>query len=157
MNIEIDDTLMNISDSGPMDCTPIHKFAAKYDIIHSLANRLIGNTEDETEDNIRIISEAIEKYAQKRSIAVIKKADENADPFGHWNAPYGYKKSVNGELIKVPNEQKVIRFIRKSRKKGLMIIEIAERLSNAGLKTRRGSSEWQSGVIVRIIKRESDK
>jgi len=139
------------------DLTPIHKFVVKYDIPHSVANKLIGKTEKETDKNIDKISDAIDRYAIKYAeehSALINKQPELSIVK---NIPYGYTEDSdgeNGKLIQVPKEQRIIKFIIKSKNKGLGSREIAEKLTRSELKTRHGNSEWQEGVVARILKRE---
>lgn len=154
--MKINNTLIDETNSGKFDTIPIHEFVSKYNWPHSVANKLIGETENETEENIRKASEAIDKYAEKYSEKIVEKIKENTEPFRQWNAPYGYKKSADGKFVPIPNEQKVIRFIIRMGSKGVLISDIIKKLKEANIKTRRGNTDWGDTVIRRILRREND-
>jgi len=155
---EVDMGYANIAESvESRDTTPIHAFAFKYGIPHGIANKFIGKTEQETDENIQIISKAIDKYAEKYESGAIKSKDGDGNRMNIWNAPYGYKRGCNGAFIENESEQTVIRFIMKLRKNDMLIMDICKELKANGYKTRKGNENWQTSVVSRVIERERHK
>ena len=66
--------------------------------------------------------------------------------------PFGYD-VLNGKLIYNDEEQKVINYIKRLRKKGYGYKRIANMLNNKGLKTKKGKS-FSHMQVKRIIERE---
>lgn len=143
----------NVGSISNWDTTHIHEFVVKYDIPHIIANKLIGKTENETEENIRIVSEAIDKYAEKH------KSDNNDRRHlcNTWNTNYGYAKSDNNDIVENEHEQTIIQLIVDLHNKNMTTQKICDELKNRGYKTRRGKTDWQTGMITRIIQREKEK
>lgn len=66
--------------------------------------------------------------------------------------PYGYK-AVDGELVIVPEEAEVVRYIYKRRAEGGTYVGIADELNAMGKKTKSGKPFQHSSVVV-ILKNE---
>lgn len=66
--------------------------------------------------------------------------------------PLGYK-SVDGELIVVPEEAEIVQLVFALRKKGVTLIGIAEELNKQGYRTRKGQ-EFKHSSIQNILANE---
>ncbi len=70
---------------------------------------------------------------------------------GYGSPAFG-KKTVNGDLVNNPQEQKVIELIRRHHKSGKSLQQIANWLNQNGYKTKRGQ-QWQRISIKRVLDR----
>ena len=68
--------------------------------------------------------------------------------------PYGYER-IEGMLHKEPEEQKILRRMKRWRREGLSYKKIAERLNDKGIKPRRQKAKWHSSSVYYILKRKS--
>ncbi len=64
----------------------------------------------------------------------------------------GYTKNEEGELIVVPEEAKVVRFIFRLYLEGASIQNIADELLKRNIKTVTGKDEWCPSVIERMLR-----
>jgi DNA invertase Pin-like site-specific DNA recombinase len=64
--------------------------------------------------------------------------------------PYGYRRE-EGKLLKEPQEQNVLRRIKRWRKEGLGYKKIAQRLNEQGVPTRRQDAQWYASTIHYIL------
>lgn len=132
------------------DPTPIHKFASTYGIPHSVANLLIGKTEEETDRNICVLSECIDAY-------VNKKLEEGECPTTRVTSaqtPYGWGR-IDGKLVQIPEEQKVLEIIVAMYHDKKTPSDIKTYLDEHNYPTRHGIGEgWQACVVGKILDRE---
>ena len=66
--------------------------------------------------------------------------------------PFGYD-TVNGELVEDKREMKVVRLILKLRKQGWTYTAIGEKLTEDGVKTKRGG-KWHPSTVRYIVKND---
>ena len=70
---------------------------------------------------------------------------------GYGSPAFGLK-SVDGELVEVPEEQQVIELIRRHHKSGKSLQQIADWLNQQGYQTKRGQ-EWKRISVKRVLDR----
>jgi Recombinase len=70
---------------------------------------------------------------------------------GYGSPAFGLK-SVDGELVQVPEEQQVIELIRRHHKSGKSLQQIADWLNQQGYQTKRGQ-EWKRISVKRVLDR----
>jgi DNA invertase Pin-like site-specific DNA recombinase len=70
---------------------------------------------------------------------------------GYGSPAFGLK-SVDGELVEVPEEQQVIELIRRHHKSGKFLQQIADWLNQQGYQTKRGQ-EWKRISVKRVLDR----
>lgn len=70
--------------------------------------------------------------------------------------PYGYR-AARGELVKVPDEQKVIRRIVRERRRGATMQEICDLLNADESARRRTGGRWWPDTIREILKRAGEQ
>ncbi len=75
--------------------------------------------------------------------------------FGH--PPYGYKISINRELIINKTEIKICRLVVNLKNKGLSFKKVGEELENKEFKNRKGHIKWHNYTINNIYSRWKDK
>lgn len=66
--------------------------------------------------------------------------------------PYGWA-AVRGELVKIPDEQSVIRRMRKMRADGMSLRQIGAALEAQGYRSRARHGKWRPGTISAILLR----
>lgn len=66
----------------------------------------------------------------------------------------GYDKDGKGNIVIVPREAKVVRFIYNSYLDGMRPADIAAELTKAGISTVRGCAVWKSSVILSMLRNE---
>lgn len=66
--------------------------------------------------------------------------------------PYGSQR-IDGKLEKEPEEQKILRRMKRWRREGLSYKAIAERLNQKGIKPRREKASWHPSSVYYILKR----
>ena len=70
---------------------------------------------------------------------------------GYGSPAFG-QKTVNGELVDNPQEQKVIELIRRHHKSGKSLQQVADWLNNNGYRTKRGQN-WRRISVKRVLDR----
>lgn len=77
-----------------------------------------------------------------------------SDPHGHpANPAYGMR-LTKGKLVDCPAEQRVIRLVKKMAEgEGRPVTAIARKLSEMGIKTRSGHTNWHHEMVRSILKR----
>lgn len=70
---------------------------------------------------------------------------------GYGSPAFG-QKTVNGELVDDPQEQKVIELIRRHHKSGKSLQQVANWLNNNGYRTKRGQN-WRRISVKRVLDR----
>lgn len=68
--------------------------------------------------------------------------------------PYGFER-IDGELVKNPEEQRILRRMKRWHKEGLGYKRIADRLNEKSIKPRRKKSKWHASTVHHIFKRNS--
>lgn len=82
-----------------------------------------------------------------------RKAKANQGGYAGGKPPIGYK-AVNGELVVVPEEAKIVRLIYEMRyKRGMAMIPIAEELNRLGYRTKKGM-EFKHSAIQNVLGNE---
>ena len=67
------------------------------------------------------------------------------------NIPYGYQLAEDGtHLEQEPEEQRILRLIRRRRKDGLTLRAIADELNGRGIRTRKGG-EWKHQYVANLL------
>ena len=74
---------------------------------------------------------------------------------GYGSPAFG-QKTVNGELVDNPQEQKVIELIRRHHKSGKSLQQVADWLNNNGYRTKRGQN-WRRISVKRVLDRPYGK
>lgn len=75
-----------------------------------------------------------------------------------WNNFLGYRKGEDGKPEIVPEEAEIVKLIyNKYLFEGLSSTEIAKELTQRGIPTPQGKKEWQTGVVINILKNEKYK
>ena len=75
----------------------------------------------------------------------------NGGYVGYGSPAFG-QKTVNGELVDDPQEQRVIELIRRHHKSGKSLQQVADWLNNNGYRTKRGQS-WRRISVKRVLDR----
>jgi DNA invertase Pin-like site-specific DNA recombinase len=70
---------------------------------------------------------------------------------GYGSPAFGLK-SVDGELVEVPEEQYIIELVRRHHKSGKSLQQIADWLNQQGYQTKRGQ-EWKRISVKRVLDR----
>ena len=70
---------------------------------------------------------------------------------GYGSPAFG-QKTVNGELVDNPQEQKVIELIRRHHKSGKSLQQVADWLNNNSYRTKRGQN-WRRISVKRVLDR----
>lgn len=66
--------------------------------------------------------------------------------------PYGYHVDGEGRLVEEPVEQKILRSVYALHRQGFSSRKIAAELRRQGYANRRGSSDWKSMTVCRMVK-----
>jgi DNA invertase Pin-like site-specific DNA recombinase len=90
----------------------------------------------------------------ERTSAVLQHKKQQGQSLGL--VPYGYQR-IKGKLEKIPEEQSVLRSMKRWRKEGLSYKKIAERLNQKGIKPRRQKASWHPSSVYYILKRSKTK
>lgn len=61
---------------------------------------------------------------------------------------------VNGRLEECPEEKRVLSHLRKWWTQGLSYNEMAIRLDDLGISTKREENHWSAGFVAKLVKRE---
>jgi len=72
--------------------------------------------------------------------------------YAGYGSPAFGQKSVNGELVDNPQEQRIVELIRRHHKSGKSLAQIANWLNQQGYRTKRGK-QWQSVSVKRVLDR----
>jgi DNA invertase Pin-like site-specific DNA recombinase len=72
--------------------------------------------------------------------------------YAGYGSPAFGQKSLDGELVEVPQEQQVIELIRRHHKSGKSLQQIADWLNQHGYKTKRGQ-QWKRISVKRVLDR----
>jgi DNA invertase Pin-like site-specific DNA recombinase len=81
-----------------------------------------------------------------------RKAKAERGGYAGYGSPAFGQRSVEGELIDDPNEQKIIELIRRHHKSGKSLQQIADWLNQKGYTTKRGQ-QWQRISVKRVLDR----
>jgi DNA invertase Pin-like site-specific DNA recombinase len=81
-----------------------------------------------------------------------RKAKAAEGGYAGYGSPAFGLKSVDGELVEVPEEQQVIELIRRHHKSGKSLQQIADWLNQQGYQTKRGQ-EWKRISVKRVLDR----
>lgn len=93
------------------------------------------------------LSELERGLISERTAAVLHHKREQLEPYAP--TPYGYNRE--GDRLKpVPNEAQTVARILKMRRNGLSYHEIAKRLNQAGVPTKKGGARWYASTIRNI-------
>ncbi len=72
--------------------------------------------------------------------------------YAGYGSPAFGQKTVNGELVKNPQEQEIIELIRRHHKSGKSLPQVANWLNQQGYTTKRGK-QWQAISVKRVLDR----
>jgi len=61
---------------------------------------------------------------------------------------------VNGKLEQCPEEQRVLSHLKRWWTQGLSINEMARKLDDLGISTKREENHWSVGFVAKLVKRE---
>jgi DNA invertase Pin-like site-specific DNA recombinase len=81
-----------------------------------------------------------------------RKAKADRGGYAGYGSPAFGQRSVEGELIDDPNEQKIIELIRRHHKSGKSLQQIADWLNQKSYTTKRGQ-QWQRISVKRVLDR----
>jgi site-specific DNA recombinase len=90
----------------------------------------------------------------ERTSAVLQHKKQQGQSLGL--VPYGYQR-IQGKLEKMPEEQSILRRMKRWRKEGLSYKKIAERLNQKDIKPRRQKASWHSSSVYYILNRTPSK
>jgi DNA invertase Pin-like site-specific DNA recombinase len=77
------------------------------------------------------------------------KADDGGYAYGA--PPFGWA-SIDGQLVEVPDEQRIIAIVQQYHKLGWVLRDIARKLTELGHKTKRGG-KWHPSTLLKILRR----
>ena len=75
----------------------------------------------------------------------------NGGYIGYGSPAFG-QKTINGELVDHPDEQKIIELIRRHHKSGKSLQQVADWLNKSGYTTKRGQ-QWRRISVKRVLDR----
>ncbi|MFV9634846.1 recombinase family protein [Mycobacterium neumannii] len=119
---------------------------------------LIGTSNDPSRKMIRTILGAISEYDREMTVerlAAARRAKAAKGGYAHGTVPYGYR-SAKGKLVPVPAEQRALALMCQLAAQGETLTDIAARLNDDGVPTRRGG-KWRHGTVARILKRHNER
>lgn len=121
-------------------------------------NEMIGgDASDPSRELVRTILGAISEYDRKMTVARLaasRKVKAASGGYAHGTEPYGYR-SRGGKLVAVPAEQRALSMMKELAAVGHTLTDIAQRLNDDGVPTRRGGT-WRHGTVARILKRHNE-
>lgn len=116
------------------------------------------NTLDRNTDAIlALLSSVAQGESENKSEAIkwsYKRRFANGIPMCPTWALLGYTTDDFGNMVIVPTEAEIIRYIYASYLEGWSTIEIAEKLTNAGIPTVKGNSVWAPAVVYSMLRNE---
>jgi DNA invertase Pin-like site-specific DNA recombinase len=117
---------------------------------------LLHDPEDPTRALVRRILGSIAAYEREVIRLRLKAGRHRKQLLGGYAGgapPYGWA-AVRGDLVKIPDEQAVIRRICKLRDEGQSFRQIADVLEREGKRSRAPHGKWRPGTISAILERD---
>jgi len=119
----------------------------------------VGDSIDTTTAGGRLVLNVLLSVAQwereaigERTAAALQHKIANGERCG--KVRFGYDLAADGvTLVSNPDEQEVIRLIRKLRHAGESLRKIAAELNHRGIVTKEGNQQWTHTAVNRILKR----
>jgi DNA invertase Pin-like site-specific DNA recombinase len=94
----------------------------------------------------------LENFSIWERLNQARKAKAAEGGYAGYGSPAFGLKSVEGELVAVPEEQQVIELIRRHHKSGKSLQQIADWLNQQGYQTKR-KQEWKRISVKRVLDR----
>jgi DNA invertase Pin-like site-specific DNA recombinase len=101
---------------------------------------------------ITVAAENLEDSSIWKRLNQARRAKAAEGGYAGYGSPAFGLKSVDGELVEVPEEQQVIELIRRHHKSGKSLQQIADWLNQQGYPTKRGQ-EWKRISVKRVLDR----
>jgi len=117
----------------------------------------IGNADDPASQFMKNVIDAASVYERglirsrtKAALAAKRRAGELAG-----EVPFGWQADEDGKLIEVADEQAILRIIGELRQAGMSLRAIADELTAAGHRTKKGKTKWYSETVRSILQRQA--
>ena len=101
-------------------------------------------------DQFGIYERAMIRSRTKAALAAKRRAGELAG-----EVPFGWQAGEDGRLVAVEAEQTILRIIGELRAAGVSLRKIAEELTAAGHRTKKGGTVWSHTTIKSILTRQA--
>lgn len=117
----------------------------------------IGNADDPASQFMKNVIDAASVYERglirsrtKAALAAKRAAGELAG-----EVPFGWQADEDGKLIELADEQAILRIIGELRQAGVSLRKIAAILTEAGHRTKKGSTVWSHTSVKSILDRQA--